>query len=382
MNPLFRSTLLRTGLKQRTSFFLFGGATATAATVNAARIGGTRISIMQGRGYATGEATSNKKGGSRGLVLLTIAALGAGAGYYYNSSQVLQTKTVPAQTAAEKRKEIDYQKVYNDIAEMLDENSDYDDGSYGPVLVRLAWHASGTYDVETKSGGSNGATMRFNPEAGHAANNGLAIARDLLEKIYKKYPEISHGDLWTLAGVCAIQEAGGPTIPWRPGREDALEAASCTPDGRLPDATKKEDHIREVFYRMGFNDQEIVALTGAHNLGRCHPDRSGFDGPWQEAPTLFSNEYFKAISERTWIKKSLPNGGWQWVDKNNPDVMMLPVEISMYNDKEFKKYFDLYAKNQDKFYEDFAAAFNKLLELGVPFKGDEKVYHFKRTTNE
>lgn len=90
----------------------------------------------------------------------------------------------------------------------------------------------------------------FKPEAGHGANNGLGVARDLLEKVHEKYPEISYGDLWTLAGVCAIQEAGGPTIPWRAGREDALQASSCTPDGRLPDATKKQDHIRDIFYRM------------------------------------------------------------------------------------------------------------------------------------
>ncbi|KAG1440170.1 hypothetical protein G6F56_012026 [Rhizopus delemar] len=173
---------------------------------------------------------------------------------------------------------------------------------------------------------------------------------------------------------------GGPTIPWRPGRQDALEAKSCTPDGRLPDATKKEDHIRTIFYRMGLNDQEIVALTGGHALGRCHPERSGFEGPWQEAPTMFSNEYYKAISTRTWIKKTLANGGWQWVDKNNTDVMMLPAEISMYKDKEFKKYFDLYAKDEEKFFNDFSAAFVKLTELGVPFKGDEKVYRFKATT--
>lgn len=53
---------------------------------------------------------------------------------------------------------------------------DYDDGSIGPVLVRLAWHASGTYDVKSKTGGSNGATMRFEPEIKDPANAGLAIA--------------------------------------------------------------------------------------------------------------------------------------------------------------------------------------------------------------
>ncbi|CAO3632592.1 unnamed protein product [Mucor hiemalis] len=373
MNPL-RSTITKNATSRLSTRTLLASGSVLGAT---SRVGGARASIMQSRGYSS---ENPKKGGSGGLVFLTLVALGGAAGYYYNSTQSFKTKSAPAAVPEKKKKDIDYQQIYNDIAELLDENPDYDDGSYGPVLVRLAWHASGTYDKDSKTGGSNGATMRFKPESSHGANNGLAIARDLLEeKIHKKYPEISYGDLWTLAGVCAVQELGGPTIPWRPGREDAFET-ECTPDGRLPDAGKKQDHIRDIFYRMGFNDQEIVALAGAHALGRCHPDRSGFEGPWQEAPTMFSNEYFKALTSRKWIKKDLPNGGYQYVDKNNTDVMMLPAEIAMHADKEFKKYFDLYAKDEGKFFEDFAAAFKKLIELGVPFKGDEKVYKFKTTT--
>ena len=52
---------------------------------------------------------------------------------------------------------------------------------------------------------SNYATMRFEPEALHSANNGLHVARNLLEKVKKEFPWISYGDLWTLAGVCALQ---------------------------------------------------------------------------------------------------------------------------------------------------------------------------------
>lgn len=96
-------------------------------------------------------------------------------------------------------------KVYNAIAQILDEDS-YDDGSYGPVFVRLAWHASGTYDKNTKDGGSCKGTMRFKPESEHGANAGLHIARDKLENIKKQFPWISYGDLWTLAGVVAVQE--------------------------------------------------------------------------------------------------------------------------------------------------------------------------------
>jgi len=72
-----------------------------------------------------------------------------------------------------------------------------------------------------------------------------------MEKIKKKFPWISYGDLWTLGGVCAVQESGGPVVPWRPGRIDGFEH-HVTPDGRLPDASKAEDHLRFIFYRMGW----------------------------------------------------------------------------------------------------------------------------------
>lgn len=60
---------------------------------------------------------------------------------------------------------------------------------------------------------------------------------------------------------------GGPKIPWKSGRTDFVDDSKCAPRGRLPDASQAHDHLRKIFYRMGFNDQEIVALSGAHNLG-------------------------------------------------------------------------------------------------------------------
>lgn len=70
------------------------------------------------------------------------------------------------------------------------------------------------------------------------------------------------------------REMGGPKIPWKPGRYDFVDDERLPPRGRLPDASQGSDHLRNIFYRMGFNDQEIVALTGAHNLGRAHRENS------------------------------------------------------------------------------------------------------------
>ena len=147
-----------------------------------------------------------------------------------------------------------------------------------PAFVRLAWHSSGTYDKETNTGGSGAGTIRFKEELAHGGNAGLAdTAVPWLEPIHKKYDGLSYADLYTLAGVASIKALGGPTIGWSSGRTDQLEDF-ITPDGRLPAADSGEpladkadaDHLRKIFYRMGFNDQEIVILSGAHALGRCH----------------------------------------------------------------------------------------------------------------
>ena len=77
---------------------------------------------------------------------------------------------------------LDLPAVRSAIVELLDDDS-YDDGSWGPVFVRLAWHAAGTYDNVTNTGGSEGATMRFRPESDWGANAGLHLARAKLEPI-------------------------------------------------------------------------------------------------------------------------------------------------------------------------------------------------------
>ena len=343
------------------------------------------ISRASGRWYSSGPQGARQAGVA---TQLAVAVVGAGLGYYaYKEFYEKSASAAPASPAAVNVNAIQpveyYKKVAEEIANVL-ENPKYDDGSYGPLLVRLAWHASGTYDKKSGTGGSNGATMRFAPESTDGANAGLGestvvhltnsdllgIARDLMEKVKKKFPEISYADLWTLSGVVAVKEMGGPVVSWRPGRSDVVTATqeNVPPNGRLPDALKKSDHIRDVFYRMGFDDQEIVALLGAHSLGRCHTDRSGFTGPWSRAPTTFSNQYFKLLLEEKWTEKKW-NGPKQFEDKTK-DLMMLVSDLALIEDPEFKKYVVLYAKDEELFFKDYSKAFQKLLELGVPFPLD------------
>jgi len=189
------------------------------------------------------------------------------------------------------------------------------------------------------------------PEIEHDANAGLTVAMDLLEPIKKDFPDVSYADLYQLASVHAIKFSGGPDIPFRFGRQDATEKVVPTPADRLPDADKRMPHLRDIFYRMGFNDAEIVALSGAHTLGRAHKDRSGFDGPWTHVPIKFDNSYFVEIT------------------KENPDPALLRLgsDMALMDDPDCQALVAKYAADQDAFFEDYSKAHVKLSELGVSF---------------
>jgi len=158
---------------------------------------------------------------------------------------------------------------------------------------------------------------------------------------------------------------GGPKVPVNFGRSDHGNESHCPPNGRLPDAAKGADHLREIFYRMGFNDREIVALSGAHTLGRCHRVRSGYDGPWTRNPLKFDNAFFKNLMYMEWRPREW-DGPLQFEDVETGDLMMLPSDMCLKTDPKFRVFAELYAKEEQTFFNDFAAAFAKLLANGVP----------------
>ena len=217
--------------------------------------------------------------------------------------------------------------------------------------------------------------MRFAPESAWGANAGLAHARAKLEPLKKEFPGASFADIWSFAGTVAIESMGGPKMKWRPGRKDVVQVTVTLPDGLLPDADGRDkkanpaDHVRDIFYRMGFNDREIVALSGGHAIGRCHEDRSGYWGPWTRAPTTFSNEFYRLLLEEKWTLKTTHKGGpWkgpaQFEDKTG-ELMMLPTDLALVQDAKMKPIVQEYAKDEKKFFEDFAKAWIKLQENGV-----------------
>jgi cytochrome c peroxidase len=319
-----------------------------------------------------------KSGGGGGGMMPIILGLAAGGGLYYAWQEGWLNDYLPAGTggaasggspAADKVATEVAPKVRKAIEAILEDND-----NMGPTLVRLAWHASGTYAKGgSPAGGSDGGRIRFGPEASDGANAGLDKMRALLEPIHAANPSMSYADLYAYSGAVAIEFMGGPHIPFQFGRsdyrseEEVKSAGQAVPNGRLPDASKGSDHIRDVFYRMGFNDKEIVALSGAHTLGRCHTDRSGYSGPWTFAPTTLSNQYFDLLNNEIekpgyWREKKW-SGPKQYEDPTG-ELMMLPTDMALVWDDKFRPIVQTYAKDEGAFFKDFSGAFSKLLHLG------------------
>ncbi len=216
--------------------------------------------------------------------------------------------------------------------------------------------------------------MRFPREANDPANKGLSIVRDMLYLVKQRFPEVSYADLWCLASISAIEFCGGPKIPFKFGRKDDADDSRYPGNGRLPDASKGADHIREVFGRMGLNDQEMVALIGGHTLGSCHMVRSGYDGPWTRNSLKFDNQFFRNLMGLEWRLKKW-DGPEQFEDVATGELMMLPTDMALRTDPKFRVWAELYAKDQQRFFDDFAKAYAKLICLGSPqcdpFKGEE-----------
>lgn len=235
-----------------------------------------------------------------------------------------------------------------------------------PILVRLSWHDSGTFKKEDSSGGSRGAQRFVEGEATHGANNGLSVARGLLQPYKEKYPSVSYADLWAFAATRAIKVAGGPQVRFRAGRTDIVSAASCVEEGRLPDGALGAPHIRSVFHRMGFDDAEIVALSGGHTLGGCHADRSSWAGPWTDTPLRFDNRYFELLLECEWTQRTSAKGAPVWLCEQYPDLMMLPTDHALVTDAALRPHTERFASEGAAFATEFAAAFQKLQENGHP----------------
>lgn len=277
-----------------------------------------------------------------------------------------------------------------------------DEKNCGPLFVRLAWHDSGTYDASLVSnkpwpsaGGAIG-SIRFSPEIDHGANSGLSGAVKLLEAVKEKYPNISYADIYQMASARSIELAGGPKIDMIYGRVDATGPEMCSPEGNLPDGEAgpngmyggtsgtaptedpmPEGHLRKVFYRMGFNDEEIVALSGAHTFGRAYKDRSGLgaektkftDGATQVRADGKEAKYTPGGS--SWTKNFLvfDNSYFQTVpdESADPELLKLSTDKVLFVDPAFKPFAEKFRDSQDAFFESYAKAHKKLSELGSKF---------------
>jgi len=259
-----------------------------------------------------------------------------------------------------------YISLRQDLATLLHAN----DNALAPLVVRLAFHAAGTYSRHDNTGGSNGARIRFSPERDDPVNGGMRPAIAQLEPLKLKYPHVSWADLITLAGATAIPVTGGPYINWRPGRTDDDDGTTSPPNGRLPLASATAAEIHTHFARMSFDEEETTALNGAHVLGKSHANVSRFVGPWVKCNRRFSNDFFRTALRNQYVKVK-PTGLNEQFEAvgathgNGEKLILLPSDKAILESPRYNRHFIHFADNQADFYRVFARAYARLLEQGM-----------------
>ncbi len=263
---------------------------------------------------------------------------------------------------AEEFKKIDLEALKNDVKALLTDSQEWwpaDWGHYGGLMIRMAWHAAGSYRLADGRGGANTGNQRFAPLNSWPDNANLDKARRLLWPIKKKYGnKLSWADLMILAGNMAYESFGLKTFGFAGGREDIWHPEKDTywgsekewlapsdndnsrysddhemenplaavmmgliyvnPEGRdgKPDPLKSAADVRDTFKRMAMNDEETVALTaGGHTVGKCHGNANPDDlGPEPEAADVdeqglgWNNKKGRGIGRDTLTGG--PEGAW------------------------------------------------------------------------
>jgi catalase-peroxidase len=215
---------------------------------------------------------------------------------------------------------LDVEALKRDVLQLMTSSEPWwpaDYGHYGPLFIRMSWHAAGTYRTEDGRGGGGDGAQRFAPLNSWPDNANLDKARRLLWPIKQKYGQkISWADLLVFAGNVALESMGFKTFGFGFGRPDVWEPQDIfwgpedtwlgderysgdrelsgplgavqmgliyvNPEGPggTPDPRAAARDIRETFRRMAMNDEETVALiAGGHTFGKCHgagdPSRLG-----------------------------------------------------------------------------------------------------------
>ena len=245
-----------------------------------------------------------------------------------------KTNPLPGVDYREEVKKLDVASLKKDLVTLMTSSQPWwpaDWGHYGGLMIRMAWHAAGTYRVGDGRGGAGTGNQRFAPIDSWPDNGNLDKARRLLWPIKKKYGnKISWADLIILAGNVAYESMGFKTFGFAFGREDiwhpekdiywGAEKEWLAPSGSegsrysgqrelenplaavmmgliyvnpegvdgQPDPLKTAHDMRVTFARMAMNDEETVALTaGGHTVGKAHGNGSASNlGPAPEGAAL------------------------------------------------------------------------------------------------
>jgi len=353
---------------------------------------------------------------------------------------------------------VDLDDLAADVDAVLTTSQDWwpaDFGHYGPLVIRMAWHCAGTYRIGDGRGGACAGMQRFAPLNSWPDNRNLDKARRLLWPVKEKYGRgVSWADLMIFAANRALETMGFTTFGFGGGRADVWEPEEdvywgrerrwlgderhsgvrdldkplaadqmgliyVNPEGpnTVPDPHLSARDVRDTFRRMGFNDEETVALiAGGHTFGKTHgaadPDRhlgpepegaalermglgwqsghgsgkgadtisSGLEGTWTPTPTKWDNSFLETVFGYEWDVALSPAGLWQWIPRDGagadtvPDAhdasrthapTILTTDLALRFDPVYEPISRRFLEHPDQLADAFARAWFKLTHLDM-----------------
>ncbi len=226
------------------------------------------------------------------------------------------------------------------------------DPTMAATLLRLSFHDAFTIDPATGKGGANG-SVRF--ETGRAENYGLERGVKALEPIVQS-SGLGWGDAVALAGAVAVRETGGPDIDIPLGRDTA---SGEDPQGALPAFNETVPELRLRFNPRGLTDRDMVALKGAHTLGRV-----GEANVFVKESNKFQNDYFKNLM---WFQERREAGLSETEGPPEKPNFQLPSDLHLLDDPDTLVIVCEFANDQKAFFDAFSESYKRMVAIGTPF---------------
>ena len=219
-----------------------------------------------------------------------------------------------------------------------------------PQSLRVAMMDALSFNPVRRTGGPC-ANWKIRKFAKMERNKGLSSTFTLTKSFTEEYGNhitamLSVSDLIQIGGASAVEYCGGPYINVKIGRKDVEDDSRLPENTDLPSTDSTLSEIKQKYSQLGFSAEETVALFGSRTLGMFGNDESNKPARWSRNPFVFDNNYYEELID------------------SKSEFIRTPSDLALLQDSEYNDLVGIFARDQERFFDSFSAAYLKMSELG------------------